>query len=424
MSIIPPYQPRLVDPYLDELFRELPALMIVGPRAAGKTTTAERRAATKIRLSVESEAAAFEADPDAALRGLAEPVLLDEWQVVPGSLGAASRAINADPHPGRFLVTGSVRAELENEIWPATGRLVRVPLFPMSVSEQLGRLGGGTLFDRLEAGDALTVPPDTPDLRGYVELALRGGFPVPALVVDSDRARIAWHESYVDQLLTHDVEQIEESATRRRDPLRLRRYFEAYALNSAGVCDHKTIYDAAQINQVTAVAYEQLLTNLFVVDQIPAWTSNRLHRLVHRPKRFVVDAALLAALLRLEVGSILRDGDMLGRILDTFVAAQLRPELAISRSRPRLYHVRTKNGRQEIDLLAELGGDRVIAIEVKAKAAPDAADARHLAWLYEQLGDRFVAGVVLHTGPRLYQLSEQIVAAPISVLWPDQPRSA
>jgi predicted AAA+ superfamily ATPase len=421
MPSIPPrrYRPRLVDPYVDNLFRELPALMLVGPRTTGKTTTAERRAATTVRLNVEAEAAAFAADPDAALRGLAEPVLLDEWQAVPGSLGAASRAANADPHPGRFLITGSVRADLDHELWPATGRLIRIPMFPMNVREQRGRLDGPTFFDAIVAGRELPVPTDSPDLRGYVELGLLGGFPLPALILSSDLARTAWHESYIEQLLTHDIEQVEEPRTKRRDPLRLRRYFEAYALNSAGVCDHKTIYDAAQINYATAVEYDDLLERLFVIDQIPAWASNRLSRLTDRPKRYIVDTGLLGALLRLDANGVLRDKDLLGRFLDTFVAAQLRPEVVVSESKPRLHHLRTKEGRQEIDLLAELGGDRVIAMEVKANAKPDADDAKHLAWLRNELGERFIAGVIFHTGPRTFSLGDRITAAPISTLWPD-----
>jgi predicted AAA+ superfamily ATPase len=108
------YQHRLVDQLLDELLAELPALLVVGPRAAGKTTTASRHAATVIHLDEPAQAAAFRADPDAALRGLDEPVLLDEWQAVPEVLGAVKRAVDRDSHPGRYLVTGSVRAELDN----------------------------------------------------------------------------------------------------------------------------------------------------------------------------------------------------------------------------------------------------------------------------------------------------------------------
>src|SRR5262249_43448960 len=148
-----------------------------------------------------------------------------------------------------------------------------------------------------------------------------------------------------------------------------------------------------------------------------AWTSNRLSRLVKTPKRYLVDPALATAALGLDVRAILRDGDLLGRLLDTFVAAQLRPELVLSPRNPRLYHLRAEGGRHEIDCLAELAGDRVIAIEVKATAAPDPQDVRHLQWLRDELGDRFLSGAVLHTGPGKYPLGERLFAIPICALW-------
>jgi len=126
---------------------------------------------------------------------------------------------------------------------------------------------------------------------------------------------------------------------------------------------------------------------------------------------------LIAAELRIEAADVMRDGDLLGRVLETFVAAQLRPELAVSASRPRLHHLRTEQGRHEIDLLGELAGGRLVGIEVKAGASPRPDDAKHLAWLRDELGERFARAVVLHTGPRMYELGEKIVAAPICSLW-------
>ncbi len=406
------YRARLVDPLLDTLLEELPAVFLVGPRATGKTTTAARRARTIVRLDRPPEAAVVRADPDAALRGLDEPVLIDEWQVVPEVLGAIKRAVDADPRPARFLVTGSVRGDLEAPGWPGTGRLVRVSMFGMTVAEQLGIHPRSSFLDVTAAGGQLAVPADPPDLRGYVELALRSGFPEPALRLSS-RAREAWLRSYVDQMLTRDADELEAG----RDPVRLRRYFEAYALASGTVTDDKTIYDAAGVNHRTARAYERLLTNLLAVERVPAWTSNRLKRLVVSPRRYVVDAALVTAALRLDAADVLRDGDVLGRLLDTFAASQLRAELPVSATHPQLFHLRDEQGRHEVDLLAELGGGQVVGIEVKATAAPHRDDARHLVWLRDRLGDRFVAGVVLHTGPRVFRLEERITAAPIASLW-------
>jgi predicted AAA+ superfamily ATPase len=404
------YRQRAVDPLLRALFAEVPALLVVGPRASGKTTTASRLARTIVRLDRPGDAVAFAADPDAALRGLDEPVLLDEWQAVPGVLAAVKRAVDADGHAGRYILTGSVRADLEAETWPGTGRVLRVPMYPLSVAERLERRVT-PLIDRLERGETLRVLCDPPDLRGYVELALAGGFPETLALTSTTRLR--WLDSYVDQLLTRDALQLEGG----RDPTRLRRFFEAVALNSAGTADVQTLLAAAGINRKTADAYEQLLANLMVLDVVPAWTSNRLKRLTRSPKRYVVEPALLAGVLRLDVSTVMRDGDLLGRILDTFVAAQLRSELAIAESRPRLYHLRQEQGRHEVDLLVELGAGRVLAFEVKADAAPGPDAAKHLAWLRDELGDRFVAGVVLHTGPRAFALGERIIAAPICTLW-------
>lgn len=188
-------------------------------------------------------------------------------------------------------------------------------------------------------------------------------------------------------------------------------------LNSAGIADDKTLYESAGIDRRTAAGYDRLLANLLVLDSCPAWSTNRLSRLVKRAKRYIVDPSLMGSALRLDVPAVLRDGDLLGRIIDTFVAAQIRPELSIDHRRPRLYHLRDTTGRREVDLLAELAADQVVAIEVKAGTAPSAADARHLAWLRDQLGDRFLAGAVLHTGPQPYVIGDRIFALPICVLW-------
>jgi predicted AAA+ superfamily ATPase len=257
-----------------------------------------------VHLDRPAEAAAFRADPDAALGALDEPVLLDEWQEVP--------------------------AVLER-------RLVRVS----------------------------------------VKRAVDPG----------------------------------------RDPTRLRRYFESLALNTAGTVTEAAIFEAAGVNRRTADAYERLLTSMFLTEPLPSWTSNRLQRLSARPKRYIVDSALAASLLRVDELGVLRDGDLLGRLLDTFVASQLRAELPVARSRRRLHHLHEEHGRHEVDLLAELGGGQVVALEVKATASPARDDARHLMWLRDRLQDRFAAGIVLHTGSRPFDLDDRISAVPICALW-------
>lgn len=213
-------------------------------------------------------------------------MLLDEWQAVPGVLGAIKRAVDDGTGAGRFLLTGSVRADLDTQMWPGTGRLVRVQMYGMTMREMDGGLTGEPFLDKLARADleAFPAPLDPPDLLGYVELALRGGFPDAALL-PSRVTRQAWLDGYLDQLLTRDVEALDGA----RDPRLLRLYFEALALNTAGIVSEKTLYDSAKIDRRTAVAYERLLTNLLVLDTLPAWSSNRLSRLVKAGKRYLVD---------------------------------------------------------------------------------------------------------------------------------------
>jgi predicted AAA+ superfamily ATPase len=142
-----------------------------------------------------------------------------------------------------------------------------------------------------------------------------------------------------------------------------------------------------------------------------------MDRAVHLPKRYLIDPGLVAPLLRADDRRVLRDGDLLGRVIDTFVAAQMRAECALSVIGADMYHLRDANGRREVDLLIEARDGRVIGIEVKATAAPTHADARHLEWLRNELGSKFVAGLLLHTGPRLFKISERILAVPIASLW-------
>ena len=126
---------------------------------------------------------------------------------------------------------------------------------------------------------------------------------------------------------------------------------------------------------------------------------------------------MVAALAGIESGGVMRDGRMLGQLLDTFVVAQLRAELPISTADPNLFHLREKSGGREIDLIIEYNGGGVVGIEIKASSAPSQHDARHLAWLRDELGDRFIRGIVLHTGPNRWPMGPRIEAVPIAAIW-------
>lgn len=402
---------RLVDPWLTEVLAAAPAVMITGARASGKTTTALRHTASVVRLDNAPESLPFEADPDAALRGRPEPLLLDEWQACPGVLGAVKRAVDTERRPGRFILTGSVRSESDPALWPGTGRLIRMNMHPLTVREQLSKppryFVGGLL-----SGESLKLPGSPPDLRDYAEIALRGGFPEPAVKL-SGSIRDDWLRSYIEQMLAHDVPGIRNGETQ----LKFAEFFQAYALNSSGIVNDNTLYQAVGLDRRTARSHIRLLADIGVIAEIPAWSSNRLKRLSRSPKRYVADTGLWGAAVRADLDLVMNDGDLLGRLIDTFVANQLRAEAAVDPIRPQLYHLRDRDGRHEVDLIFDLGARGIIGIEIKAHSAPSRHHARHLVWLRDRLGDRFIAGVILHTGPAQFSLDDGIDAIPICALW-------
>ncbi len=418
--MVAPYRARMADGYLADLLAEFPAVMVNGARATGKTTTAAQQADQIARLDDPGAAGSFRADPDAALRRATRPVLLDEWQEVPEVLAAVKRAVDADSRPGQFILTGSVRADLQNETWAGTGRVVRMAMYPVTERELAGRvdLHQPTFLERLARSgiDELSVPAQPPDIDGYVAAAVRGGFPEIAYRDRSDRSRGIWVASYLDDLITRDSAALDSS----KDPAKLRRYLNVLALNNAGMPADAKLYRTADVNAKTAAGYDQLLRNLFVLDVVPPWYTSRLARLAKAGKRYLVDSGLAAAAAGVTAATVLADNDLVGRWFDAFATAQLRAEVALMHPRPVLHHLRADGGRHEIDLVVELGPGRILGLEFKAGAAPTGTDAKHLLWLRDRLGESFVAGAVIHTGPGIYELGDRVFAIPLCAVWADQ----
>ncbi|WP_257210422.1 DUF4143 domain-containing protein [Actinomyces ruminis] len=165
-------------------------------------------------------------------------------------------------------------------------------------------------------------------------------------------------------------------------------------------------------------SYLELLRALFLVDRLPPWTPNLLKREVGRSKYLLTDSALAIWLTRTRPDTLkdLIRGGALGGLLEAFVAAELMRQHTWSAERFTLSHYRSPEGR-EIDLILELDDGGVIAIEVKAAASVSTGDTRHLRWLYERIGDRLKAGVVLTTDDRARSLGGPLWALPVSALW-------
>ncbi|MDR0990198.1 MAG: DUF4143 domain-containing protein [Propionibacteriaceae bacterium] len=407
------YIARFADQMLDALMPELPAIMLTGPRGCGKTTTAVRRAASTLRLDRPEQAEAFRTAPDAILAAQKEPVLIDEWQNVPESLGAVKRSVDSGVGGGRFLITGSVRSRLSDQGWPATGRVVPVTMYGLAQAEIEQAPDGSSTLMRLfsEAEPSPGALTGAPQLTDYLDMAVRGGF--PDAIGFGDLARAAWYEGYVEQLVHHDVSELDIV----RDPTAMANLVRAVAFNTAGVPSIASLSEAAQINGRTTQSYLDLLTALRIMDRLPAWGINRFNRMVKSPKYYLTDTGMAVYLAGDNRTGLLTSGTRLGRIIDTFVMAQIRPLLTVHSPRINAFHLRDANGRHEVDLVLETASGKIVGIEIKSAATVNAKDARHLAWLRDELGDTFVRGIVLHTGNMAFPLGHKLWAMPIAALW-------
>ncbi|MDE0160948.1 MAG: DUF4143 domain-containing protein [Acidimicrobiaceae bacterium] len=394
-----------------------PAEFITGPRAVGKTTTALRHANSALRLDRGAERGLALDDPDAAIREGPFPLLIDEWQHAPGILGALKRAVDASlTPPGRYIVTGSARNDLHVGQWPLTGRVLNTRLWPLTGRERFGDAAGPALFDRWDTDRRFAVPANPPDVLGYIDIALDGGFP-GALAASAAGARDDWMRTYVEVAASRDLGELSRDVGRRPSPESMRRCLIACALHTSGAVSEASLARDAGLDRRTALSYLETLRVLRLLDDVPAWHTRRLKRLTSTPKRYVTDSGLAAWLMGTDREALKLDGAARGRILDTFVAAQLRTEVEASAGRIQMHHLRTQGGEHEIDLVVEFGS-RVAAFEVKSSSAPTRRDARHIVWLRDRLAPKmFAGGVVFHTGPSRFGLDAGIEAVPIAGLW-------
>ena len=394
------YLPRHVDRRLVDACAAFPIVLLDGPRAVGKTTTAKRIAASVVELPLDGERLWI--DAESFLRDLPRPILIDEWQLAGTELlWVLKRMVDDDPSPGGFVLTGSVEPATYGPTYPLTGRAGRLVMRPMTAAELDGRGDAPTFLERVVAGERPRARVGGGsglqlDWLGRTGFPAARGLPDPSLFLDGYAALVA-----------------QRAGDEGRDASRLLTALRVLATLEAQAVPDQRIWEAADINKTTWKAYDDLLARTHVAAPSAAFDSNRLKRLTSYPKRFLADTALSLALAGIDAGDLAGDPTLAGRYLESYVLQQLRPQVdAIGGV---LSHVRTGAGEHEVDAVVEVGR-AVYAIEVKLGVRPAVADARHLVWLRDQLGDRFEAGFVAHAGVDAFELAERIWAVPITDL--------
>ena len=410
--------PRIVERLLEEeLLPIFPAVLLVGPRGAGKSTSAARFANTTIDLSMPGPRLAARQDPDGLLAASRGTVVIDEWQEAPEIVGAVKRVVDNDRSrtPGRFILTGSVRAAHQAATWPGTGRLIRVRMSGLTQ----GEIEHDREYNPIEELFSATDPPigGTCNLTrsDYLKRMIAGRF--PDVLRLSGRSRSRWFASYVEQLTEFDAPQIAIGTPR---PAKLRTVLASCTVRTGQVLNHAATARDAGVAAATAEAHMRLLEDLSIIARIPAWHSKRLYRLTRSPKVHIVDPGLAAHLLHVDENTLARDATLVGQLFETFVVSELRPHLEAVSATTEMFHFRDRSGR-EIDCVLERGG-RVVGLEVKSATRVGRHDARSLIWLRDHLGDRFHLGVVLYAGQFPFRIGDRLCALPIGALWrPPEP---
>jgi hypothetical protein len=394
--------------------------------------TARRRARTVRALDAPGARELFEADPRRLVNG-EPPVLLDEWQRLPASWDLVRRAVDDDPSPGRFILTGSA-ATTVGGTHSGAGRIVRLRMRPMTLAERGVAEPTVSLRELLSGRRPSLQGSAAIGLERYAEEICRSGF--PGLLSLSDRALRAQLDGYLDRVIDHDLE--EEVGHPLRTAGALRRWITAYGAATATATATATAYDVIRDAaapgerdkpaKATAQAYREALERLWILDPLPAWlpTSRHLRRLGSAPRHHLADPALAARLLGVEAGALLetgargpltpRDGTLLGQLFESMVALDVR--VYAQAAEARVAHLRTHSGEHEVDLTVERGDHRVLAIEVKLAHTVRDDDVRHLRWLQDQLGDGLLDLLVVTTGPDAYSRPDGVGVVPAALLGP------
>ncbi len=380
----------------------MPVVVLTGARQTGKSTLAQdappsdRLYLTLDDLDVLEQALA---DPDSLVQR-APRMALDEVQRVPSLLLAIKRAVDRKRQRGRYLLTGSANLLLMRRVSETlAGRASYLTLWPMTRREQMGLGRCGLWQELLDAPDEAwpsVLSKHSAPSEDWTGLAARGGYPTPALELESE-ARAAWFDGYTRTYLERDVQQI-SVLTNLPD---LRRLMRAVCLRIGQLINQTELGRDVAMPQPTVHRWLNLLETSYQLVRLPAYSVNRTKRLIKAPKLFWSDTGLALHL----------SGEKpAGPHLENLVLCDLLAWRDSALRQAEVLYWRTATG-EEVDFVIEVG-NTLLPIEVKATDRPRTGDVKHLLSFRQEYGRRCRAGLLLHTGTRIEWLANGVLAAP------------
>jgi uncharacterized protein len=339
---------RRLRPIIEERLRQMPAVVLLGPRQVGKTTLARQiatlRKARAIYLDLERPTDQRRLqDADAFLRAqVGKLVVIDEIHRAPALFETLRGIIDdrraAGDRAGHFLLLGSAAIDLMRQASETlAGRVAYVDLAPV---------------------DALEFPPQLGDAN---RLWTRGGFP-DSLLAENDAASLNWRRAFVRSYLERDVSMFAP----RMPAETIGRLWTMLANSQATPLNQSKLAWSLEVSTPAVTRYIDLLVDLLLVRRLRPWSGNTGKRLVRTPKVYVRDSGLTHALLDLETWEQVLGHPVAGASWEGFAVENL---IAVAGDRRTPYFYRTEDGA-EIDLLFERGGAVDMVIEIKRSTAP------------------------------------------------------
>lgn len=404
--------PRHAQVRVLEALQDTRIVLVNGARQGGKSTLVAQIGndvgAEWYSLDDYDTRQAVQLDPTGFVRR-APRMVVDEIQRLPELLLSIKSIVDAEPTPGRFLLTGSARV-LGLRTLPDTlvGRMETIELWPLAQGEIDNKPDG---FVDAAFTHGVDVR-HTSDLQrnDYISRIARGGF--PEAIARTPRRRTEFLRSYVADMINRDVVQLMQIERGRE----MRQLVDLVAARSGNLIVPGTLAGELGIAKTTVERYLRLLEEVFLIKRIPAWSRNMTTRTISTAKVAMVDSGVATEMLGEDESSLRRLTSPLGGLLEGFVAMEIARQLTWSETWAQLYHYRTKD-KVEVDIVLENRRKQVVAIEVKASATVGGNDFRGLTHLADHLGDDLIAGYVLYLGEQDYTFGPKFRALPVSALW-------
>jgi predicted AAA+ superfamily ATPase len=390
--------------------------VVTGPRQSGKTTLVRSQlagAGTFRTLDDRGVLDAALADPAGFVTLGQRPLVIDEIQRGGEALVRAIKsAVDKDPSPGQFVLTGSSNFLTVPTISESlAGRAGFVEVWPFTQSEIAGTTGN-FIDSVLDGTPALSEHrPSGLRRRDMLERVCAGGYPeVHQLPVPQ---RAAWFRDYVRTTIERDV--VELSGIRKVPEMN--QLLRLFAARTGCELVMQNIINDSSLERQAVYDHRAWLETIYLVCTLPSWSRNLTRRVKKRPKVFIADPGLASWLLGKTPAALENPIDpATGQLVETFVYAELRRQLSWATTEASLFHWQDRDGA-EVDLVIEAGDGRIVGLEVKSGQTPRREWFRWLELMRDTLGSQFIAGITLYGGDQVLPFGDRLLAVPISALW-------